>query len=311
MNISEKIEEFVTGKLSGKELQEFEAKLASDTTVQEEVNFQKEVIDSIQQARKAELKARLSQIPVSAGMSLGKKLLIAGAAISLIGTSTYLLLEKDTYPKETTITKEVKPTIEENALTKAPSTSLNSSEVVTIDNERVEDQISTPLATTSLEKETTSGPITGTIKAPVINEVPASNSTNRNEFENLSLPNVEGLSTDRGTVASSGGGSPKNALDNKGEHLEIKQPEFEIKKATRKLNFHYTYDDEKLVLFGKFDDNYTYLLIDDRGTQQLYLEYKGDFYMISKGVYKPKSLETGKVIDKLMLIKLRDKIRRQ
>jgi len=59
--------------MSAAERKFFEAQLAKDPLLQNEVNFHKDVIEGLQDFRKRELKERLRNIEVKGGNSIGIK----------------------------------------------------------------------------------------------------------------------------------------------------------------------------------------------------------------------------------------------
>src|SRR6185312_7172783 len=85
------IESYLTNKMSAAERKFFEAQLAKDPLLQNEVNFHKDVIEGLQDFRKRELKERLRNIEVKGGNSIGIKVTASVIALSLIGFGTYYL----------------------------------------------------------------------------------------------------------------------------------------------------------------------------------------------------------------------------
>ncbi len=65
---NELIEAYLTNKLPANATSSFEAELAKDPALQKEVDLQKDIINTLQNTRRAELKNRLSQIEVNAGL---------------------------------------------------------------------------------------------------------------------------------------------------------------------------------------------------------------------------------------------------
>jgi hypothetical protein len=58
---------YLDGELVGDELASFESELNSNASLSAEVESQSEIINGIKEARKAELIARLDNIPISSG----------------------------------------------------------------------------------------------------------------------------------------------------------------------------------------------------------------------------------------------------
>ncbi|MCU0431249.1 MAG: hypothetical protein MUF42_14895 [Cytophagaceae bacterium] len=78
---TQKIEAYLTGDLSEVETLSFEKAMSSDPSLKAEVDFQRDVIDSLKDYRKAQLKARLNNLDVSAASSSGSKLMTYAASV--------------------------------------------------------------------------------------------------------------------------------------------------------------------------------------------------------------------------------------
>ena len=91
-NIDNIIEKYVQGDLSLAEVKNFEQYLSRNPDIQQQVDIQKDTIESIKQKARLQMKARLSQINPKAGASLTQKIAIAAATfvtVTLIGIGTY------------------------------------------------------------------------------------------------------------------------------------------------------------------------------------------------------------------------------
>jgi hypothetical protein len=67
LDLKEKIDAYLTGDLSETERMTFESGMESDPAFKAEVEFQKDVVDTLKEYRKTQLKARLNNINVSSG----------------------------------------------------------------------------------------------------------------------------------------------------------------------------------------------------------------------------------------------------
>lgn len=79
-NQIENIDAYLRDELSPTEVSSFESQLEKDTTLAEELAFQKQVVSGIQHARKVQLKNRLAQIDVAGGAAVGQ-----GTWIKVVG----------------------------------------------------------------------------------------------------------------------------------------------------------------------------------------------------------------------------------
>ncbi len=97
-SLEQLMDDFISGKMSAKEASDFQSALTKDPALKGDLEFQQDVIDSIKEHRKIELKTKLSQIPVNTGMTLTQKIGIAAMTIiasSLIGVGIYSQVQED------------------------------------------------------------------------------------------------------------------------------------------------------------------------------------------------------------------------
>lgn len=97
----ELIDDYLTGKLSETDKAAFEQQLAADPTLKAEVDLQRQIVEGVRQARVAELKAMLNQVPVGGSASFTNW--VAGiAAVAVVGAVTlwYVSEEADVTQKD-------------------------------------------------------------------------------------------------------------------------------------------------------------------------------------------------------------------
>ena len=105
MTKDEFVNSYLDNELTDIERLDFESKLPHDPELSEEYNFQKELIDGINNVRRLELKSRLSNILISTPLyqTIGFKA-IAIASVSVgIGFGAYYLFDVDNEPELATI----------------------------------------------------------------------------------------------------------------------------------------------------------------------------------------------------------------
>lgn len=96
-NFHSLIEEYVSGKLSGETLAQFESQMKQDTELRESVEFEKQIAEGVRAARRAELKARLNALETPSGVSnTGLYLKIAAGVIILLGLFWWLMGDNKT-----------------------------------------------------------------------------------------------------------------------------------------------------------------------------------------------------------------------
>lgn len=98
----EMIDAYLTGRMSPEESEQFLQRMANDPALKEEFQMQKDLVHSLQNFRRQQLKARLNTIDVGSGYSFtsaaGFKLMAGAALLALLGTGTYFAysqLEKE------------------------------------------------------------------------------------------------------------------------------------------------------------------------------------------------------------------------
>ncbi len=103
MNLDQqnKLDAFLSGRMTPDELQSFQAELGSNPELQQQVAFQSEVTKGISEYRKAQLKARLDAIDVTPTLwtsfqqSTVAQFVAGAVAVSIISASLYLYFSSD------------------------------------------------------------------------------------------------------------------------------------------------------------------------------------------------------------------------
>src|SRR4051812_15209527 len=92
---SNMIEAYLRNELSPVEKAAFEKRIAQDPLLKNELELQKDIITTLQDHRKAELKHRLNQIDVSDGSNLSSYLRLFGLiGIPLLGFGLWMYLQR-------------------------------------------------------------------------------------------------------------------------------------------------------------------------------------------------------------------------
>lgn len=87
------MESYLLDKMSNVQQSQFELKLEQDPILQTELEFQKDTIEAIKEARKQEFKARFDKIPVNNSNSLMFKGILATVGITLVTTASLLFFQ--------------------------------------------------------------------------------------------------------------------------------------------------------------------------------------------------------------------------
>ncbi len=271
----EKVEAYFNNELSDSEKNDFLNEVESNTDLKSEFNFQKEVINGIKEARKAELKAMLNQVPVaSVGTTSSAlyKILAGGAATILVGTSIWYYINAKT---NTATPQEIKVTLN----TVAPEKQIIEEEVNTTQDSEEKAVAATEMDNTQELKSATPKIITPNLP------------NSEDVVENKALPE-ENLDIPEAINAGSINLSSK-------VNVEVK--------FKKKYNFHYQYSNKGIILYGDFEEGlFEILELNKEETTALYLYYESNYYYINdnSGVIKPLKPVTDKKI-KLKLEGLR------
>jgi hypothetical protein len=288
----ENIESYLANKMSAGDMARFENELAKDPLLQNEINLQKDIVNSLKDFRKAELKARLNNIEVGLGSNYtGIKVAATIILASLLsfGSYYYFTGNADQSNKETQNTPQFSPVASdnssENKADNAPViTESKKSEVI----EKTESKASKKDVVINKKKSPKEiDHADPTVKA-VDGSLPAFNSPEvKDQFgDNEKFQSEPGIQMPKGDV-----GETTDNHTIKDLHVEVKN--------TRK-QFHYQYYNHKLFLFGDFDSNpYEIFELNTKKGKELYLFHNNEFYGLKQGQTKLTPLQVIKDSEKL------------
>ena len=260
---------YLDGELEPDQLQQFEQELERNPDLRQELGFHKELIEGIRANRMSELKARLDNVPVSggglSGGAIGKY--IAGAVIvGGIGYGVVVLTDSpdsDLVPMETT-TEQVTEAVEEPQ----------------------------PLVTTQPAQEEDAPSTEVTEGNDEANEPTAVNQEQDSEEEAV-MPSVPDPLEDFDSDVAA-----EEELDMPSTELTITEApvksnlEVEIITNKRRFDFHYQVVEDKLVLYGGFDEEpYELIEINTDSQQKLYLYFKSNYYAIERDALEIRPLD--------------------
>lgn len=278
LSIEDLVGRYLDREMTKDEMAEFERKSEVDPAVREELDFQKEIIHSIKESRRLELKSRLSDIqPPSTPFlhSVGLKIAAIASISAIVGTGAYFYFTQDdgqftpielSERPESTITKERIPTMpeitvpEEETFTPEKGTvseiEAPGKDIASKDEEQKEQKISAPtpaptvvrpdIAEISEESEPETGEMVEEDRLNEVGEIP------------------EGI-TDQLTVET---------------------------EKSRRFDFHYKFYNGKLFLLGDFTDApYEIIELNSSSGKKYFLYYHGSYYRLSPSKVKPTPLE--------------------
>jgi len=296
LNYMDQVEAYLDGSMASESIQSFEARMASDPLLKQEVEVQREIIEGLRSARKAELKSMLNEVPVSTGyLSAGIKAASVIAVGLLLGTGGYYIYQ-DMQSSKTEIS-QVEPIVheertvetleipaDENKPTSAESTASDSG-IEQIEPDVLVDQSQSEIVDSSPQ---------ATEEESLIDSESIIASAERPEFlDSVSDDPNAGKSVTKPEISS---GSKEIA--------SVSTVAFETRKH-RKYTFHYQFDkNNTLILYADFDNKpFEILEINSKSGRSLYLDFNNTFFPIDDSEKKVQPLEP--LADKQLIQELR------
>jgi len=284
-NYTRVVESFLDNDMSPGEREIFNEQLASDPLLQQEYQFQLSIIEGLRESRKAELKNRLSNIPVGVVFqsallsSTAFKLITSVVLITLTGVGIFLL---NTNPVNTFETISTTNGVTNYQLHFLNPTALPD-KLDLVDNQFIQEKI-TELTSTPNEARVNNIAARAEVSVPMIDESLAT--------ENIDhiVPAIEKVS---------------HVQDFEGTET-LKN--FDIKNIkSKKYDFHYKFIKGKLFLYGDFSGfPFDILEINNTDTKRLFLYHGKHYYRltITQPTIQPLiKIENEKLIEELDILK--------
>ncbi|MEM8966240.1 MAG: hypothetical protein AAGE93_07470 [Bacteroidota bacterium] len=259
---SEKVDLYLKGKLSESDQAALEEQIRQDPLLQNEVKLQQEVFQAIGEARKANIKARLDQIPVEQSpWVFGSPFKIAAVVSALVVTSVgaYLALS----PSEDEVFTQINITSSEQSILKRQSVQAPQPVVV---SEEIPDAIiadpdeSTLVADARPATPQLSSPKSPTIRRPNVKE-DFSEDAVQLDYSDFVMPQKRSLQSN---AASEANISIESVLD-------------------KVYPFHYQFYEDKLFLHGDFEQApYKVIALNTENGRRLFLEYINNYYLLAE-----------------------------
>ena len=263
------IEEYLNGTLSKDQMEGFELKLEQDPEFKREFDFQNDIIESLKNTRKAELKARLNDVQVGSGIGIGSTGSIVKISSAIIITAGIGILSYFTLFDKTA--------------TKDPSTTSNIEQILTEESqpeitqkEDTEQQEESPSKPESIDQSTNEKSPTDTEgKQTAVRDT-------QKEFITTPVPVkpeiIEDFPEDQETVVD----VPDNTLPESTITFTKSNIEIDIQ-DDEQYDFHYRFVDDRLFLYGDFHDGvYEIIEIREGDIKSIFLYYNMKFYALDK-----------------------------
>ncbi|HSZ24115.1 MAG TPA: hypothetical protein VK766_00250 [Cytophagaceae bacterium] len=272
----EKIELYLRGKLNAEDKLGFEEEFKKDPLLKNEVDLQNDIIESLKNSRKIQLKNRLNNIDVgtsTTGVSSAVKMAASFITVGIIGAGVYYLTVTSSDSKDKQKEK-VKVVLNDNIKLPDLTTEVsngekgNTKDVPAIEIKKEENNKSVQgnqLVKTS-EKATQKGGSDVVAKADVPNGIIEDAETDKiNRDPSIEVPD--------GNIGQTSVG--------KAENVDVNIYD------KNKKDFSYQFYSNKLFLYGDFNDQpYNLFEVNSLKAKQLYLYFDGKYYELKSNQSK-------------------------
>lgn len=289
VNIEDKIELYVNGKLTEPSLSEFKLQLNNDKSLSNEVAFQKLAIGAVKESRKLALKARLQSINVGlidsgstvSTSTMSKLLTFKSAAVVVatigVGLSAYYFTQSQIEIANSNLSKN-QLLIQDSITPSLESSTTESNSSIAMVETKPSLEISADVEESKEVKKTD-------IKKPT-----------KSKTRNTALVNGEQMLDQKfdegseGEVVAQVPHTPTNSLV---EEKSLHASDLDIKNVQDgKYNFHYMLKESTLFLFGNFDASpYEILEFNEKDEQTFFLYYDQTFFTLKQGQTEPMKLK--------------------
>lgn len=277
MNNFELIEDYLTSRLSDANKAAFEKEVAANPALKADVAIQRAIIESVKNARAAELKSMLNNVPIAGASPFDLPIVrmaagIVGAGLLIAALSYYFNDNNSPNPNLSTSL--------EDSIKKVDSSEF----------EPLEESVATetPKEKAKIKKSTL--PKKETIMEP-IKEVVAPHT-----------PKLNLLDPSNDSIEENSSAPSKNEIAK--SVISISHIAVDVIGRDKKYNFHYQFAEGKLLLYGSFDKS-LYEIIEINGdNHSIFMFYKEQYYLLSEQQSKITLLQP--ITDVALLGKLKE-----
>lgn len=275
----ELLENYLANRMNDQEKQAFEQKLEADPELKKELKFQQSLVEGIRQARVAELKAMLNNIPVTSlpgsQTALFTKVITSVVVVGLVSTAVYFMM-KDS-DKQAAVEQPEVAVLPEAVEVPEP---LQQAEPEEKAEETTETGTNGEKPVAPEKKITEKQPASATDSRPKLDVYTPEEEDAVTQLEREQLAIIEDA-----FVTSS---------------IEV-----ETDASNKKYNFHYMFKSGKLILFGSFEENlYEILEFIAKDKRTVFLYYKSSYYLLD--VTKNAPTELVAIRDQKLIRKLKE-----
>ena len=270
------MDDYLANRLSDADRTSFEQMLEADPTLKSEFTSQQSFIDGIKKARVAELKNIMNNTPIPpavGGSAVTLKIAAYVIAMGLVGFGVYWFSMDENQPSTEVVAEEIIPAIESHA-----------NEVEVIEDQQtpeVESAVTEAeeIPTKEVKKKINAPKATPAVRQPKLEVYDPSKEVKADHTTEAIVPIIPG------------------------EKQKVSLLIVETDNTQKKFNFHYQFQDGKLILMGSFDATLYEILeffADDKRT--IFLYYASAYYLLDESKTKPTPLN--QITDKQLLQKL-------
>lgn len=286
MENSHKIEAYFNNELSSADEQKLMKELETNNELKQDFEFQKDVVEGLKAYRKEQLIARLNEVKmISTTQHLVVKVISSIAVVAVVGLGAYFFYYTNNNESKL-ISEATKTVVDESIINEQQP------QIADVATQQEIDEVQTDLTEDAdIEMQQAQQPAVKEEKiiSEKTPEVIMPDVVDSFDSELVDTSIEEDLSVPANTIAT--GLNLRSKLD-----VEIKMK--------RRYNFHYQLIEQKLVLYGDFEDEpFEILEINkDDGGIDLYLYHKDNFYGIEQGSDKIEPLK--EIVDPVLIQRL-------
>lgn len=288
LNHTELIGSYLEGSMTPDQMLEFENQLHTDPLLRSEFELQQDIVNSLKDFRKSQLKARLDQVPVSVspvGM-IGVKTAAVFVLSGIIGIGAYLYFSSSFEPKDLTAGEDTM-LVEESPATVSEIPEIQKADQEETSSPQLQEVEAAPKVDVSdqtVAEEVNTNPVTKVVREPATVD-------NSELLEPEEITETEEVPTP--VVNSPEVIDPSLQEDIQEENLEVPtaaiaqkeladNPVVEIETAKKDNTlFHYQYYSGKLYLYGDFRDiPYEILELNSSTGKKLFMFYNQEYFQI-------------------------------
>lgn len=283
------LDEYAGNRLNPQDRAAFEKQLESDAELKNELSLQREIIEGVRKARKAELKSLLNNVPLSSipneGMSTAAKIGLWVVAAGVVTSSLYFYFSReDNAITQPPVANEILEQRAEDAVADEPKATTEPTQ----DEQPVQEE-QVQIKPEATEQQAVKAPAPKTSTPKVVEEQQPVEPSTLDVFD----PSQDAEDTEGATTEEIG---PK---------VSTKSSIAVTTEVDKRYNFHYQFRENKLFLYGSFEKNfYEIMEFFSNNKRTMFLYYKDNYYLLNDADEKVKPLQP--INDAALLKKLRD-----